>query len=450
MRLPVVTHKGTKLLARLVEPDPGIWIEPGTSLVGGLVLAAGLSVMAAAVARLDPLHARRAPRASRSAPRVPLPATLGHDLAYRESSWGRLALAATGIGLGLIVSVSVYTASLDRLIDSPSLFGSDYEVMLFPADGVDPDEAFADIDLDDPTIESAAISQLAQVTVAGDLPEAQVIDPVRGVAGGTVLRGRAPQANDEVVLGPTTADRLGLGVGAEVAITGGRGRSMRIVGEAVLPLQGRGAYGDVMWLTPAAAERLEIELLETRLLLHLADGITQDDLAAIIGDRYAPVYVPDDVRNLDGVGQIPVALATFGALLSAAVLAFSLVGIVRRRRHDLAILRTLGLPPRQIRRAVLTACLLIVGPGAAIGVATGVVLGRAYWSNVAAGVPAVAQPVVPLATTALIVLGALTTGCLLVVGPARLATRIRPQRSFSGTDCGRRKRRARMRSAPAG
>lgn len=409
--------------ARLVEPESGIWVDPVTLLVGGLVLAAGIVLAAAAVARLDKRRFRRAAPPSGATLLLPLRVSLGHDLAYRGSSWGRLALAAAGVGLGVVVSVSVYSTSLDRLIDSPSLFGSNYEMVLFPAD----EEAFADFDFDDHGIESAAIIRGAHVTVAGDLIEALVIDPVRGTAGGTVLRGRAPQAHDEVVLGPTTADHLGLGVGEEVTIAGAREGSMRIVGEGVLPILDRPAYGDVMWLTPAAATRLEIDLQEPRLLLNLAEGIAPDDLDAIIGDHYEnSLLVPDDVSNLDGVGQIPVALAIFGAVLSAAVLAFALVGIVHRRRHDLAILRTLGLRPRQIRASMLTACLLIVGPGAAIGVATGVVLGRAYWSSVAAGVPAIAQPVVPLAMTALIVLGALATGCLLVVGPARLATRIRP------------------------
>ena len=411
--------------ARLVEPDPGIWVDAKTSLVSALALAVGMLVIGVAVARVDRLRAQRPARLPRSPLQLPLRVTVGHDLAYRGSSWGRLALAATGVGLGLIVSVSVFTASLDRLIGSPSLFGSDYDVRLYPVDGVESEEAFSYIDLDDPTIESAAISRLAQVTVAGDLVETLVIDPVRGAAGVTILRGRSPQADDEVVLGPRTADRLGLDVGEEMMITGARERRMRIVGEAVLPLHDVGAYGDVMWLTPAAAERLEIEPKEPQLLLNLAEGVTQNDLAAAIGDPGGALSVPDDVTNLHGVGQIPVALAIFGALLSAAVLAFALVGIVRRRRHDLAILRTLGASPRQIRGSVLMACLLIVGPGAVLGIVIGTVLGRAYWTSVAAGVPAVAQPVVPLAMTALIALGAFATGRLLVAGPARLATRAR-------------------------
>jgi hypothetical protein len=416
--------------ARVVEPDSGIWVDPGILLVGALMLVGSLlavaTVSALAVVRVYIRHAPRKPRTSRVTRQLPLPAVLGQDLAYRESGLGRLALAAVGVGLALIVSVAVYSASLDHLIDSPSLFGSDFEVTLFPADG-EPEEAFNDVDLDDPAIEGAAITRGAQVNVAGELLEAHVIEPVRGVVGGTILRGRAPRAGDEVALGPTTVNRLGLGVGDEVTIAGARRRSMRIVGEAVLPPPGQAAYGDVLWLTPPAADRLEVELQQPELLLKLAEGISKNELATIIGDHSdLAVHVPDDVTNLNGVGEIRTSLAVFGVLLGGAVLAFALVGIVRRRRHDLAILRTLGLRPRQITASMLTASLLIVGPGAAVGVALGVVLGRGYWSIVAARVPAVAQPVVPLALAALVVLAALVIGCLLVVGPARLVATLRP------------------------
>jgi putative ABC transport system permease protein len=229
-----------------------------------------------------------------------------------------------------------------------------------------------------------------------------------------------------VALGPATADRLGLEVGDEVVIVGSRSNAMRVVGETVLPIMGQGAYGDVLWLTDGAVDLVGIEPDEPRLLLHLAPGRTRHDLAVAVGDGGDDVPVPDNVSNLDGVGQIPLALALFGALLSAAVVAFALVGLVRRREDDLAILRTLGLRPRQVKGLVFAASLFIVGPGAAMAVAIGAVLGRAYWSAVAAGVPVLARPVVPLELSAVVVLGALAVGLVLAVGPAWLATRIRP------------------------
>ena len=238
-----------------------------------------------------------------------------------------------------------------------------------------------------------------------------------------------------MALGPRTADRLGLGVGGELTISGLSGSSLRIVGEAVLPLNSGAAYGDVMWLTRAGADRLGVELGEPRLLVNLAEGFTEDDLDGFGDISTSTIPVPDDVSNLNGVGQIPTALAVFGGLLSTAVLIFALVGVVHRRRRDLSILRALGLPARQIRRAMLTACLLIIAPGAMIALAAGAILGRTYRSVVASEVPALSRPVVPLAMVALGGLGALVAGCLIVIGPALLATRVpRRRRSSDATD----------------
>lgn len=413
--------------ARLADPDSGVWVEPVTLIVGGVAFAVGLLVAAAALARIAVRPGRRGPRAPGRTLSLPLSAMLGRDLAYRGSSWGRLAVTATAVGLGLMVAASVYTASLDRLVDSPSLFGSDYEVVVFPDDSVEADQAFSAVDVDDPMIESAAIIQGGQLTVAGSLLEALVLDPVRGgMGGGTVLRGHAPLAYDEVALGPRTVDRLGLGVGEELTISSPFGSSMRIVGEAVLPLISAGTYGDVVWLTHAGADRLDVELGEPRMLVNFAKGFTGDDLYGFGDLSTSTIPVPDDVSNLMDVGPIPAVLAVFGGLLTTAVLIFALVGVVHRRTRDLSVLRALGLPARQIRRAMLTACLLIVGPGALIAVAAGVILGRTYWSVVASEVPALSRPVVPLAMVALGGLGALAAGCLIVIGPALLATRLHP------------------------
>jgi hypothetical protein len=73
---------------------------------------------------------------------------------------------------------------------------------------------------------------------------------------------------------------------------------------------------------------------------------------------------------------------------------------------------------------VLVACLVIVGPSAVIGISAGAVLGRTYWTSVATGVPSIAQPVLSLATTALVMTATLATGFVLAIGATPRAKRI--------------------------
>jgi hypothetical protein len=86
---------------------------------------------------------------------------------------------------------------------------------------------------------------------------------------------------------------------------------------------------------------------------------------------------------------------------------------------------------------MLAACLIVVSAGAAIGIATGVFLGSAYWSAIANGVPAVARPVVPLGVTTLVTLGTLAVAGLVAFVPRLARSALQPIRSpASGMTCG--------------
>ena len=145
--------------SRLIESEHSIWVEPLVLVIGAAVFVGGLVLVSAIVLRLDRLP-RRAPRAAGGPLHRSLTRTLGQDLAYRQGGLGLLAMVATGVGLGLVVAVTVYTASVDGLTASPARFGSDYDLVLYPAD----DGGFTDFDFDQPGIEGAAVSTGGQAT----------------------------------------------------------------------------------------------------------------------------------------------------------------------------------------------------------------------------------------------------------------------------------------------
>lgn len=91
----------------------------------------------------------------------------------------------------------------------------------------------------------------------------------------------------------------------------------------------------------------------------------------------------EDVINLQSVDRFPTVLAGLDVLLGVATVGNTLVSSVRRRRKDLAILKTLGFLRRQL--------MLVIGWQATsfsvfallIGIPLGVVGGRSAWFLVA-------------------------------------------------------------------
>jgi ABC-type lipoprotein release transport system permease subunit len=113
------------------------------------------------------------------------------------------------------------------------------------------------------------------------------------------------------------------------------------------------------------------------------------------------------------------ALAT-GAIVA---LGLTLIASVRRRRGDLALLRTLGFTGRQLAAAIAWQSSVAVGIGTVIGVPLGIVLGRILWDLFAHEINVVPAPSVPVLSVVLLTLGALVLANLVAAIPGRIAAR---------------------------
>ena len=80
--------------------------------------------------------------------------------------------------------------------------------------------------------------------------------------------------------------------------------------------------------------------------------------------------------SLGDLRSLPLALGVFFALLASATVAHALVTTVRRRRHELAVMRSIGFTRRQSRIAIAWQATLIAVAGIVIGVPLGIVAGR--------------------------------------------------------------------------
>ena len=129
--------------------------------------------------------------------------------------------------------------------------------------------------------------------------------------------------------------------------------------------------------------------------------------------------------------MLPLALAAFLTLLALAAVGHALSIGVRRRRHELAVLRALGLTRRQSRLVIATQASLLALIGLAFGIPLGVALGRTLWRAAADMAPLAYHP--PVALWALLLIGP--------AGPAgrepagRLARRARRAAAHPARSC---------------
>ena len=119
------------------------------------------------------------------------------------------------------------------------------------------------------------------------------------------------------------------------------------------------------------------------------------------------VLRPAEIADYGAVGETPTLLAPVLAAGALGALGLTLVSSVRRRRHELAFLKTLGLTGHQLGASVAWQSSVSVGIGVVIGMPIGIAAGRGLWTLFAEGISAVPDPTVPPLPMVLIALGAL-------------------------------------------
>jgi ABC-type lipoprotein release transport system permease subunit len=110
-------------------------------------------------------------------------------------------------------------------------------------------------------------------------------------------------------------------------------------------------------------------------------------------------------------------------LAAGAVVALGLTSAasVRRRKRDLALLKTLGFTRRQLAASVAWPASVAASIGVVVGVPIGIALGRWLWTLFARAIYAVPQPSVPVVQVALVALGARVLANVVAAIPGRIA-----------------------------
>ena len=202
-------------------------------------------------------------------------------------------------------------------------------------------------------------------------------------------------------------------------------------------------YDDGAWLTPAGFDRLfggadhafkfhvaTVALRPGADVEAVAHRLTAKAAAIKGGQAFTFMPAPplEQVQAVRDVAALPLALSAFLAVLAIGAVGHALSIAVRRRRHELAVLRALGLTRRQSRLVIVTQATLLAVIGLAFGIPLGIALGRTLWRAAADMTPLAYQPPVALWALALIGPLALVAANLLAAWPARRAARLRTAR----------------------
>lgn len=161
--------------------------------------------------------------------------------------------------------------------------------------------------------------------------------------------------------------------------------------------------------------------------VRLVKGVDRDAAFADINGRISLYAVglqqPTDLVNFGHSDALPLVGAGLFALIAAAMLTHLLLSNIRRRRRDLALLRTLGFTRPQTSVTVAAQATTLAIVAMVFGIPLGAAAGRWAWTATADGLGVVAEPVVPLLPLAGVVPLTIVVANLVAAAPARLASR---------------------------
>ncbi|MGZ6884835.1 MAG: FtsX-like permease family protein [Acidimicrobiia bacterium] len=433
-------------LAGRLDPDVGVHLDALVVLPGAVVV--GLAVLAAAFLAAWRASARRVPelrsrtsivaRAARSA--LPLPIGLGAGLAV-DRGRGPRSLPTRPAIVGAVAAVTGVVGcfgllhGIDDALSTPSRSGQIWDATVFFDSSHDLVTAQRYVRRD-PNVRAAAVMERAPVVVQRTELPVYTVTPIGASHPFALVAGRSPEGLHEVALGPSSAKALHRGIGDRVTLSqrGRRPLTATVTGLALLPQTPHSSFDQGAAVTPAAF---------TRVVGPAPARYDREDVNVVASFRHAPqrsvdamhratklevdpVSTPQDVLNLRNVRPLPRALAAFLVLLGMAALGHALVTAVRRRRHELAVLRAMGFTPRQTATTIAAQAGTVALLGLGVGIPLGILLGRLSWQWVADATPLVFSPPVAIAVILLAIPITLVVANLLAAPPARHAARLRP------------------------
>jgi ABC-type lipoprotein release transport system permease subunit len=432
-------------LGRRVDPDVGLHADLpvvlGGGLLVGLLLTTAVLISAwRASARAHAVGQDRPSALVSRARRLGLPVTVVTGAGFalepgrgRRSLPTRSALSGAAVGVLGLVGALMFLRGLDDAAAHPERFGAVWGVQ---ADfyGDDPDQdwysAPATIAKDPDVVQVAKVGR-TQAPLGDIVVPFYAVTPTSGPPMHfATLEGRGPRRSGELALGPDTARVLHAHIGDSIAA--GDGHHFRVVGLGLFPTTPHSSFDQGAWILPqdvTAAVPMKVRsTLSDAFGADLTDDATFKiafdmrgfvaaavrpgaDLAAVT-QRLQKAVGPDigialpsasaDQASMRNVRSLPILFGVFAPLVALAGLLHVSSSVLRRRGGDLAVLRAIGLTPRQAGSCVAWQTTLLATIGLVVGAPAGYIVGRATWLVVAEHTPMLA--VVPTLTVPILLI----------------------------------------------
>jgi ABC-type lipoprotein release transport system permease subunit len=451
--------------ARLADPSVGFHIDFAVIGVGVLVLAAFVLAVGAGAARRAGRvsgtagrvrsHRRRATTLERSA-RAGLPPAFTNGVRMAlEPGRGERAVPVRSAYVGGIFGVLgvtalvVFVASLTHLATTPHLYGWTFDFtatdIAFAHDcgantngGVDQVRGVGDV----------AVLCAGPIHVDDRSVTGWGLTPVRGRIDPEIVVGRAPNGPNEVALGAKTLSALHAKIGDTVRARAAHATgSYRVVGQAAFPrvagdvLQplDEGAFFTNRGFAPLVPDNDVSRYVVARFapkadrasvlatVGKLADFNPDPSVKTFEYSRGArPPSAPPEIDRLQRLGWLAPVLGVLLALLAVLAVGHALVTSVRRRKRELAVLKTFGFTGGQVRATIGWQATTLATVSVVVGVPIGIVIGRFAWRLLANTLGVSTSTWIPLLPPFGVVVAAIVIVNLIGMVPARAAARTRP------------------------
>jgi ABC-type antimicrobial peptide transport system permease subunit len=221
--------------------------------------------------------------------------------------------------------------------------------------------------------------------------------------------------------------------------------TLTVSGIGFVPQTEYNEYDEGAWVSPATYQRLfGTGFVNHEALLGLRPGADAGQVAERLRAAFASIpnsfllfisypSTIDRAGEMADLRDLPLVLCVFLAVLGLAATGHVLLVSVQRRSGEFAVLRALGMTPRQARRIPSTQAVVYALAGLAAGVPIGIAAGRLLWRLVSDQTPLAYRT--PDLGWSLVILIALTLGAGIVlaiplarrVGARRIAEVLRAE-----------------------